>query len=84
MDQMEKPAPTPASTASKSGVKPSSQKASPSKGAARYHDVSPGETLYQIANRYNMSVDELCRLNNLKPNQAIRPGQKLSLTPNRP
>jgi LysM repeat protein len=82
--QMEKPAPPPAPAASKSGVRPSSQKAFASKGAVRYHEVSPGETLYGIANRYNISVDQLCRLNHLKPNQAITPGQKLAFPSNRP
>jgi LysM repeat protein len=82
--QMEKPAPPPVPAPSKSEASPSSQKASLSKGAARYHEVRPGETLYHIASKYGMTVDELRRLNNLKPNQAIRPGQKLAVTPNRP
>ena len=43
----------------------------------RYHNVRPGETLYRIAKRYGISVRELCRLNNISPNQAIHPGQKL-------
>jgi LysM repeat protein len=84
--QIEKPAPPPAHALSKSSVKPSSKKAeaSPSKAAVAYHKVSPGETLYRIANRYNMTVDELRRLNNLKPNQAIMPGQKLAIAPSHP
>jgi len=43
----------------------------------RYHEVSPGETLYRIAQQYGISVNELCRLNNITPKQAIHPGQKL-------
>ena len=43
----------------------------------RYHNVSAGETLYRIAKRYGISVIELCRLNDISPNQAIHPGQKL-------
>ena len=43
----------------------------------RYHKVRPGDTLYRIAKRYGISVRELCRLNNISPNQAIHPGQKL-------
>ena len=43
----------------------------------RYHKVRPGETLYRIARRYGISVSELCRLNNISPNQAIHPGQEL-------
>jgi LysM repeat protein len=43
----------------------------------RYHSVRRGETLYRIARQYGISVRELCRLNNISPNQAIYPGQKL-------
>ena len=43
----------------------------------RYHKVRPGDTLYRIAKRYGISVRELCRLNNISPNQAIHPGQNL-------
>ena len=48
---------------------------------ARYHKVKPKETLYSIARRYGMSADEVYRLNNLKPTQNIRPGQKLLVAP---
>lgn len=47
----------------------------------RFHEVRSGETLYRIAKRYGLSVDELCRLNNITPNQVIHPGQKLLVTP---
>ena len=43
----------------------------------RYHTVRSGENLYRIAIQYGISVRELCRLNNISPNQAIYPGQKL-------
>lgn len=49
--------------------------------AAAYHVVSKGETLYRIALRYNMTVEEVRRLNNLKPDQPILPGQKLLVKP---
>jgi len=51
----------------------------PDKG--RYHEVRSGETLYRISRQYGISVDELCRLNNLTPEQAIHPGQKLLVAP---
>lgn len=51
----------------------------PDKG--RYHEVRSGETLYRISRQYDISVDELCRLNNLTPKQAIHPGQKLLVAP---
>jgi cell division protein FtsB len=47
----------------------------------RYHEVHPGETLYRIAQKYRMSVGELCRLNKIAPDQAIYPGQKLLVAP---
>ena len=42
-----------------------------------YHVVSRGETLYGIAVRYNTTVDELRRLNDLKPDQILLVGQRL-------
>ncbi|MFB0520531.1 MAG: LysM peptidoglycan-binding domain-containing protein [Desulfatiglandales bacterium] len=47
----------------------------------RYHEVRSGENLYRIAQRYGISVKELCRLNNITPDQAIHPGQKLLVAP---
>jgi LysM repeat protein len=48
-------------------------------GATRFHTVAPGENLYRIALRYSLSVDELRRLNNLRPDQSIQLGQKLNV-----
>lgn len=42
-----------------------------------YHQVQPGETLYRIARKYGISLDELCRLNQISKEQTIKPGQKL-------
>jgi len=47
----------------------------------RYHKVRSGDTLYRISRQYGISVHELCRLNNLTPEQAIHPGQKLLVAP---
>lgn len=41
-----------------------------------YHTVKKGETLYKIAKKYNISVTELKRLNNLTSNR-LKTGQKL-------
>ena len=43
----------------------------------RYHEVRLGDTLYGIAQQYGTSVHELCRVNNISPDQVIYPGQKL-------
>ena len=51
---------------------------------ASYHVVTKGETLYRIALRYNMTVEEVRRLNNLKPDQPILPGQRLLVKPQNP
>ena len=45
---------------------------------AQFHKVSPGETLYSIAKRYNISLDTLKKWNNLNSNN-IYPGQKLNI-----
>jgi LysM repeat protein len=45
----------------------------------RYHEVRPGETLYRISKTYGLTVDELCRLNNISPDEVgdIQPGRRL-------
>lgn len=44
-----------------------------------YYIVEQGDTLYKIAQKYNISVQELKELNNLK-NNTINPGQKLIIS----
>ena len=44
--------------------------------SARYHTVRPGETLWDIARRYDLSVPELRRMNGLH-GSVVRPGQRL-------
>jgi LysM repeat protein len=45
----------------------------------RYHEVRAGETLYRIARTYGLSVDELCRLNDISQDEVgdIQPGRRL-------
>ena len=43
----------------------------------RYHKVASGETLYSIAKRRKVTVDDLCRLNHLTRDIKVRPGQLL-------
>lgn len=45
------------------------------KPRSRVHKVKSGETLYSIARKCGISVDRLCRLNNIKRNTTLRPGQ---------
>jgi len=43
----------------------------------QYHQVKPGETLYSISKQYNLKVDRLLQMNQMKPGSVIQPGQKL-------
>ena len=74
-----KPASTekPAATAA---VKEKLKKETASPAKKRYHEVKKGETLYQISNKYGISLTELRKLNNLNPEQSIQPGQKLQVS----
>jgi LysM repeat protein len=59
-------------------AQPAAEKKTPKQTAKkRYHTVQSGDTLYSIARKNDLTVDELVRLNDLKKNQIIRPGQKL-------
>jgi LysM repeat protein len=69
-------APQPKMPAKKQPV--ASEKAQPT---AKFHQVQPGETLYRISRRYGLSVQQLRSYNNLTPDTAIYPGQKLKLNP---
>jgi membrane-bound lytic murein transglycosylase D len=65
------PKPTP--VVAKAAPKPK-----PAPALAATHVVKPNETLYRVALRYDMSVDELRRLNRMKPgDNTIRTGQRL-------
>jgi LysM repeat protein len=62
-------------------TKAEERKTSPQKGLRSVHEVQPGETLWNIAQRYGMSVDEIVRLNRLNPSKSIYPGQKILVHP---
>lgn len=46
------------------------------------YEVSAGDTLYSIAKKYNVEVDELIAINGIKGNN-IKPGQVLSISSNK-
>jgi LysM repeat protein len=47
--------------------------------ARREHTVADGETLWGIARRYETTVENLRRANDLAEDAQIRPGQKLRI-----
>jgi len=54
-----------------------------SKTVGKHHKVHSGETLYGIGLNYNLSLEELYRLNPaLSRNSSIHPGQKIKISAN--
>ena len=44
------------------------------------HTVKAGENLYQISRQYNISVEELRKLNGIGGDLIIKPGQQLKVS----
>lgn len=63
--------------------KPSAPQAAQKKSGAqaKVHEVQPGETLYSIAKKYNVSADQILKLNNMTRKDTLRTGQKLVIAP---
>ncbi|MDB5257771.1 MAG: mltD [Chitinophagaceae bacterium] len=63
------------------GKSASSQSASASSGkkTPTYHYVKQGDTLWTISKKYDLSIDQIKKLNNLKDGN-IKPGQKIKLS----
>jgi LysM repeat protein len=59
--------------------KPSASRAAQKKSTAKtkVHEVQPGETIFSIAKKYNLSTDQLLKLNNMTKTDTIQTGQKL-------
>lgn len=43
------------------------------------HKVKPGESLWIIARRYQVSIDDITRWNNIRRNTPLQPGDKLTI-----
>jgi LysM repeat protein len=67
----------PAPKAQKTATPAPTGQAAQTEPEVRYHQVRAGETLYSIARRYGLKVDELRQLNKLAPNAVLHPGDKL-------
>ena len=72
----------------KAGTAPATKAKTPQPAAkstpekqTKVHEVRTGETLYSISRLYSLTVDQLRTYNNLGKESAIRPGQKLKLSP---
>jgi LysM repeat protein len=48
---------------------------------AKVHEVKPGETIFTIAKKYNLTQEQLLKLNNMTKKDTIQPGQKLVVAP---
>jgi LysM repeat protein len=49
----------------------------------RVYIVKPGDSLWEIATKHGISVEELVHLNNMTPTDPIYPGQRLRVAPER-
>ncbi len=66
-----------------SKAKPSPSSSMPVSIEKQYHTVQNGETLYRISKKYGISVEELRKLNRLPPDQPLRAGQEILVSPGR-
>jgi LysM repeat protein/predicted esterase len=63
-----------------SALQPGQELVIPAAGSeARSHVVSSGETLGKLADRYDISLEELLRLNHLRRTSTLKEGQKILL-----
>ena len=73
----------PSKPALETKAKPSPPPKPTASSEKQYHTVQKGETLYRISKKYDISVEELRKLNSLSSGQALRTGQKLQVSPRR-
>lgn len=73
-----------ASAASKPVLSPEAKKpvrpapaAEPAPSGPKYHEIGDGDTLYSIARRYNMTIEQLRVLNKLSSEAVLQPGQRI-------
>jgi murein DD-endopeptidase MepM/ murein hydrolase activator NlpD len=55
-------------------------RASSSKDASNemvYHTIQSGDTLFALSKKYNVSIEQLCEMNNIRHNMILKIGQKI-------
>ena len=64
-------------------AKPSAPQAAQKKTVVqgKVHEVRPGETVFSIAKKYDLTADQLLKLNNMTKKDTLRVGQKLVVAP---
>ena len=67
--------------AMKTGALPGVNKEPALQPKGRYHIVRKGENLYKISRKYGLRVGDLRRLNDMRQNEILQPGQKLLVAP---
>jgi LysM repeat protein len=54
-----------------------SESAEQASAKVRYHEVAPKETFYSISKKYDITIEQLLKLNQMNKNNVLKPGQKL-------
>lgn len=49
-------------------------------GETGSYTVKSGDSLWSISRQYNISIDDICALNNLSPKSVLKPGKILTIT----
>jgi len=73
------PSTTPASAKEKAKAAAPKETASKKDGGGRFHVVQKGENLFRISVKYDVALDQLANINDMKVNDPIYPGQKIKL-----
>ena len=63
--------------------KPSAPQATQKKPSAqaKLHEVQPGETVFSVAKKYNLSAEQFLKLNNMTKKDTLQAGQKVVVAP---
>ena len=54
-----------------------SESPGPAPAKVRYHEVAPSETFYSISKKYDITVEQLLKLNDMQKNDVLKVGQKV-------